>query len=171
MKESILQFIQGLGISPEFAVLMLATLPIFELRGSMPVGILVLDLPVMRTAFYSVVGNMIPVVPILLLFEPAYSALARVPALDRFFQWLINRTRRKGKIIESLKLVGLAVFVGVPLPGTGAWAGCVAAFLFRIPFLQALLAIFAGVVMACVIVALVIQGVLYLPDIFGLPHR
>jgi len=170
MRETILHTIEGLGLSPEVVVLILATLPIFELRGSVPIGILLFKLPVWETAVYSIVGNMLPIVFILLLLEPAYKRLVRYPRLDRFFQWLFARTRRKGKLIERLELVGLILFVAVPLPVTGAWTGSVAAFLFKIPFWKAFPAILCGVCIACLVVTLASLGVIELPGIFGVSH-
>jgi uncharacterized membrane protein len=167
MRESILHAIEGLGVSPEIAVLLLATLPIFELRGSIPIGLFFFKLPVWNTVALSIVGNMLPIVFILLLLEPAYKWLSRYPRMERFFDWLFKRTRRKGKLIERLELVGLAVFVGIPLPMTGAWTGSVAAFLFRIPFWKAFLSILCGVCMAAFVVTLACLGVIQLPGIFG----
>jgi uncharacterized membrane protein len=168
MRETVLHFIEGLGLSPEMAVMLLATLPIFELRGSVPVGILLFQLPVAKTAIWSISGNMLPIVPILFLFEPVYRWLSRYPTFDRLFEWIFQRTRRKGKVIERLKVVGLVLFVSIPLPVTGAWTGSVAAFLFRIPVWQALPAILCGVTIACVVVTLATLGIIQLPGIFGL---
>lgn len=167
MRETVLQFIEGLGLSPEAVVLLLATLPIFELRGSVPVGILLLQLPAAKTAAYSIVGNMLPIVLLLFLFEPTYRWLSRYPVLDRVFEWIFQRTRRKGKFIERLKVAGLVLFVAIPLPVTGAWTGSVAAFLFRIPVWQALPAILVGVTIACVVVTLATLGILHLPGVLG----
>jgi uncharacterized membrane protein len=168
MRETILHFMEGLGLSPEVVVLLLAMLPIFELRGSVPVGILLFQMPIAKTAIYSMVGNMLPILPLLLLFEPVYLRLSRYPAFERFFEWVFRRTRRKGKVIERLKWVGLALFVAVPLPVTGAWTGSVAAFLFRMPVWQAFLAILGGVTIACVVVTLATLGIIQLPGVFGL---
>jgi uncharacterized membrane protein len=168
MRENVLHFIEGLGLSPEAVVLFLAMLPIFELRGSVPVGILLFELPVAQTAVYSIVGNMLPILPILFLFEPVYRRLSRYPSFERFFEWVFRRTRRKGRVIERLKVVGLILFVSIPLPVTGAWTGSVAAFLFRIPVWQAIPAILCGVMIACVVVTLASLGIIQLPAIFGL---
>ena len=168
MRETILHYIEGLGwLSPELVVLLLAMLPIFELRGSVPVGIILFKLPVLETAFYSILGNMLPIVILLLLFDPVYQWLSRYPRIDRLFQWVFKRTRRKGKLIERLEVVGLVLFVSIPLPVTGAWTGSVAAFLFKIPFWKALPAILCGVTIACVVVSLASLGVIQLPGIFG----
>jgi len=167
MREHVLHFIDALGLSPELAVLVLAMLPIFELRGSVPVGILLFRLPAMETAFYSILGNMIPIIFLLFLFEPVYRWLSRFERLDRLFEWVFKRTRRKGKLIERLEVVGLILFVAIPLPVTGAWTGSVAAFLFKIPFWKALPAILCGVMIACLVVTLASLGVIQLPAIFG----
>ncbi len=166
MREAVLQLIQGIGVSPQVAVLLLAMLPIFELRGAVPVGILLFRLPVGETVIYSIVGNMLPILPLLLLFDPVYARLSRYPKLEGFFQWLFRRTRRKGRLVERLEVVGLALFVAIPLPVTGAWTGSVAAFLFRIPTWKAMPAIFCGVLIACGIVTLASLGVIQLPGVF-----
>ena len=163
MREEIIHHIEGLGLSPELAVLLLATLPIFELRGAVPIGIILFQLPVLKTAVYSVIGNMIPIIPILLLFEPVYTRLSRFRSMDRFFEWIFKRTRRKGKLIERLKVVGLILFVAIPLPVTGAWTGSIAAFLFRIPLWQSIPAILIGVIIACILVSLASLGIIHLP--------
>ncbi len=165
MREEILHYIEGLGLSPEIAVLLLATLPIFELRGSVPVGIILFKLPALKTAIYSVAGNMIPIIPILILFEPVYKRLSRFKLMNRFFEWIFQRTRRKGKLIERLKVVGLILFVAIPLPVTGAWTGSIAAFLFRIPLWQSIPAILLGVIIACILVSLASLGIIHLPGI------
>ncbi len=171
MRETILHFIEGLGLSQEIVVLILAMLPIFELRGSVPIGILFFKLPVWETAVYSIIGNMLPVIFLLLLLEPVYLRLSRFPRMDRFFQWLFARTRRKGKLIEKLEILGLVLFVSIPLPVTGAWTGSVAAFLFKIPFWKAFFAILCGVCIACCVVTLASLGVIQLPAVFGVsPH-
>jgi uncharacterized membrane protein len=122
---------------------------------------------VWKTALYSVIGNMLPIVFILLLLEPAYNLLSRYKGFDRFFEWIFRRTRRKGKLIERLEIVGLILFVAIPLPVTGAWTGSVAAFLFRVPFWKAFAAIFCGVLIACTVVTLASLGLIQLPGIFG----
>ena len=90
--------------------------------------------------------------------------LRRWKTWDRFFSWLFERTRRKHTHnFERWEATALALFVGVPLPLTGAWTGAAAAFVFGLRFRTALLAIAAGVVMAAAIVgALVAVGMVSL---------
>ena len=81
MRETILQFIEGLGLSQEAVVLLLAMLPIFELRGSVPVGILLFQLPVAKTAIYSIVGNMLPDLAPLVSFRARIPVAVAIPGL------------------------------------------------------------------------------------------
>ena len=88
-----------------------------------------------------------------------------MPLFDRFFDWLFARTRRKGRLIEQYQAVGLALFVAVPLPITGAWTGAIAAFVFGLKIIPSFIAIVSGVVMAGVIVTLACQGFIGFWDI------
>lgn len=148
------------GIPHELIIIGLSMLPILELRGAIPWAIKFA--PEMGTAkilLLSVIGNFVPVVPLLLVLEPLSNFLRRERHLDRMLTWLFERTRRRGRIIEKYKALGLAIFVGIPLPGTGAWTGALGAFLFGIRFKWALLAITIGIFMAGVIVTLAAKGV------------
>jgi len=152
MTESILNALKGLP--KEWITVIIAALPIAESRGSIPVG-LMLGLSPAKTFFLSILGNSIIIIPVLFLLEPVSNALMRFKPWKRFFEWLFERTRRKGDLIQRYEALGLMLFVAVPLPVTGAWTGCVAASLFRIKFRYALPAIFLGVVGAGLIVTAV----------------
>ena len=95
---------------------------------------------------------MIPVIPWLLFLNYVQSKLMWFKPIQLFFTWLFNRTRRKGKLVEQYETLGLMLFVAIPLPITGAWTGCIAAFIFGIKFRHAILAIFYGVLIAGAIV-------------------
>ena len=104
---------------------------------------------------------MIPVVPLLLFLDPVSSWLRRRAALaDKFFEWLFARTRRRTEAgIQKYGIFfGLMIFVAIPLPVTGAWTGCAAAFLFGIKFRYSLPAVLAGVLIASIIVSIVTYG-------------
>lgn len=151
---------QGAGIPAWLATVLLAMLPVFELRGAIPVGSKVLGLPLAEAVALSVLGNMMPIVPILLLLGPASAWLSRITFFSKFFDWLFARTRSKSELVRRYELVGLMLFVAVPLPMTGAWTGAVAAFLFGIKFWPALGAIFLGVLIAgAIITTLVLMGI------------
>ncbi|MCQ8903328.1 MAG: small multi-drug export protein [Methanothrix sp.] len=139
-------------------VMLLAMSPISELRGAIPLAIAYGYSPVEAYAI-SVLGNLIPVAPLLLFLGPVSSFLMRWPPGYRFFTWLFSRTRRK--YIEGREGIGFAalmLFVAIPLPMTGAWTGCVLAFLLGFRFLPAFLAISLGVLIAGVIVTTAVSG-------------
>ena len=147
-------------VSPELVTLLLAALPISELRGAIPYAITVGGMGWKKAFALSVVGNFLPVLPILLFLESVSNRLRRHRSWDRFFSWLFERTRRKGRLVERFEALGLVLFVAVPLPVTGAWTGCVAAFLFKIPLKLALPAIFCGILIAGTVVTLASLGVI-----------
>lgn len=144
-------------ISPELATIIVATLPIAELRGSIPLAILQFKFPWIKAFTLSIFGNMLPIIPWLLFLNYFQKKLMRFKIANKFFTWLFNRTRRKGKIIEEYETLGLMIFVAIPLPMTGAWTGAIAAFLFGIRFRHAIIAILYGVLIAGVIVTTLVK--------------
>lgn len=138
----------------------LAMLPISELRGAIPYAMTVGGMTWQEAFVISVIGNFVPVIPILLLLGPVSEYTRRWPVCDRFFNWLFERTRRKGKVIERFEALGVCLFVAIPLPMTGAWTGAAAAFVFGVRNRLAIPAIAAGILIAGVIVTLVMTGVI-----------
>ena len=145
----------------ELAVLIVASLPVFELRGAVPVGVS-LGLPLLKVYFLSLLGNLIPVLPLLLFFRCFFVKLENVKILGKFLKWWFRRVERKSKVVDKWGFWGLVLFVAIPLPVTGAWTGAVAATLFEMRIRKAFLAILIGVAIAGVIVSLVVKGVLTL---------
>jgi len=144
-------WLENKGLSPEGAVCSISTLPIVELRGSVPVGLVTFNLPWWEVYLLSVVGNMIPIPFLLLLLGPVSKRLMKFKMGKAFFDWLFTRTRKKSAALEKYEALGLTIFVAIPLPVTGAWTGAMAAFLMGIPFWKAMLYILLGVVIAGVI--------------------
>lgn len=160
IRTGIVTYLQERNISREMIVLLTAMLPIFELRLAIPIGIGVLHLSWLQTFIFAVIGNMIPVIPILLLLEWIYSIFAKWKYTKRFIEWIFERTKKNSGNIEKYEIAGLIFFVAVPLPGTGAWTGSFAAVLLGISFLKSVLSVFAGVLIAGVIVTvLTLMGV------------
>ena len=153
------ELVVGTGLSPEAVVALLAMLPVSELRGAIPVALGVYSMDPFKAYAIAVLGNILPVVPLLLFFGPAERSLRRVPQADSFFEWLFARTRRNaGDNIQRYGTLGLAIFVAIPLPATGAWTGALAAYLFGIRFWRSFAAICLGVLLAGVIVTLASLG-------------
>ncbi|MDD1679841.1 MAG: small multi-drug export protein [Methanomicrobiales archaeon] len=144
-------------LSPLFIVLLGAT-PFFEARYAIPFAILQGYAP--PEAFVlGVLGNLLPVIPLLLLLDPVSRILSdHSETFRRFFDWLFNRTRKHSVHFEHWGVLALFLFVAAPIPTTGAWSGCAAAFIFGIRLPPALLAIAAGTVVAALITTLPVLG-------------
>jgi uncharacterized membrane protein len=142
----------GLKIPPELIVMLIAALPIAELRVAIPVGIHTFGMPWYWALFISVIGNMLPV-PILLLFFDFFARVASmVKPGKKLVDWVFERTRKHEKNIQKYEWLGLVIFVGIPLPLTGAWTGSILAFIMGLRFWPSILSIFIGVLMSGVIV-------------------
>lgn len=152
--EKIARWMEEKGLTRTASVAAISTLPIVELRGAIPVGIVAFKMPWWQVYLIAVVGNMLPIPFILLLLGPVSNFLIRFPLGKRFFEWLFARTRRKSANIEKYEALGLTLFVAVPLPVTGGWTGAMAAFLMGIPFGKAMLYILVGVMIAGVIMTI-----------------
>ena len=163
MGESILNWLSG--IPGETQMMVLSAFPLTELRGSIPLAFTVMSgqwvWPWWKIYLLAVAGNLIPVPFVLWLLGPVSRLLRRWGPMDRFFEKLFERTRRRvGGKIEKYEAFGLTVFVAIPLPVTGAWTGCVAAFLFGLPARKAIPAIALGVAIAGAVVTLIMTGAL-----------
>ena len=158
MREQLIEALRGWGLPPEIVTLVISTLPIVELRGSIPWALTLGDLPWPRAYVLSVMGNMLPVIPLLLFLGPVSRYLRRWDTMDRFFDWLFARTHRRSRAVQRFGPWGLALFVSIPLPVTGAWTGCAAAFLFGFPFRKSFPAVLFGVCLAGVVVTLAVLG-------------
>ena len=147
----------------ELITVMIAMIPIAELRGAIPWALA--DPPIggglnwPLVYILAVIGNYIPVIPLLLFFDKAYKYLDKYAFFNKFFKWLFARTQKRGKIVEKYKSLGLILFVGIPLPVTGAWTGTLAAFIFGIRNRVAFPAILIGILLAGVIVTLASLGI------------
>ncbi len=160
MSEKVAYFIASMHLSPEIATALMGALPILELRGSIPFSTFILNMSWSDALIWSLLGNLLPVPFILLLLDPAQKLLSRWQPMGRFFEWLFARTRRRGKVVEKYRALGLMLFVSIPLPVTGAWTGSVAAYIFGVRFAPSLIAIASGVTIAGFIITLACQGML-----------
>ena len=129
-----------------------AMVPVLELRGAIPVGVAAGLSPLAACAI-AVLGNMVPVPFILLLIRRIFDWLRGTrfgPKID----WLERRAHLKGRVVRKYRLPGLIILVAIPLPGTGAWTGALAAAFLDMPLRRALPSIFLGVVTAGLIMTL-----------------
>ena len=142
----------SLDVSNVLVVLAIAASPISELRGAIPVAITGFHFPWYYAFLLAIIGNLLPVPFILLFLDTLSRLLSKIGIFRRMLQWLFERTRRRGKIIERYERIGLMLFVAIPLPVTGAWTGSLAAVLFGLKFKHAFFSIFIGIVIAGIMV-------------------
>ena len=154
-------FMEVLGgkISKEMIVFVISMVPILELRGGLLAASL-LNIPIVRAIWYCVIGNIIPVPFILLLITPIFNRLKKTRLFRPMVEKLESRALGKSEQIERYEFWGLALFVGVPLPGTGAWTGALIAALLGIRFRKAFPAIILGIFIATIIMSIVSYGLL-----------
>jgi len=144
-------------------VFIISMFPLIELRGAIPVG-LGLGLPILPTYLVCVVGNMIPV-PFIYLFARKFLIWGyNKPLIGRFCKFCIVKGEKGGRALEAKAGRGLVVallfFVGIPLPGTGAWTGTLAGSILDMKFKDVLIACMGGVLLAGVIMGLASAGLL-----------
>ncbi|MBC8511350.1 MAG: small multi-drug export protein, partial [Dehalococcoidia bacterium] len=106
----------GWGIAKELIVVIIATLPFIELRGALPVAINLFGMPWYWAFCLSIIGNLLPVPILLLFFESVTKVISKVDIGKRLVNWVLERTRRHGTVIEKYERIGLILFVAIPLP-------------------------------------------------------
>lgn len=145
----------------ELIILLASMLPITELRGTIPLAVSVYNMPLFSAFFWSVLGNLIPIIFLLLGLDLLINKflIHRIYIFNRFFNWLFERTRRNhSQKFKRWKEFALVILVAIPLPLTGAWTGALAAFVFGIPIKRAFPLIGLGVIIAGIIVSLITIG-------------
>lgn len=158
LRSNVVNWLARYNLSEEWIVVIISMLPVIELRGAIPVGIFLFKFSWIKAAALSVFGNIIPIPLVLLFMDGVVVVLRKISWGIRFTDWLFKRTRNKGKVIERYESLGLMVFVGIPLPGTGGWTGAMAARIFGLGFWKSMLFIFLGILLAACAVVLLCQA-------------
>ena len=149
----------GKFLSREAAVFIISLLPILECRGGLLASRL-LDLPLLRAIPICVAGNILPIPFILLLIRRILKWMHGKPVLGHLAERIERRAEKKSGSIAAAEFVGLMLFVGIPLPGTGAWTGSLVAALLDVDFKKAITAELLGVAIATIIMSIVSYGLL-----------
>jgi len=145
------------GIPPEYAVLVISALPVFEVRGGVLAGLL-LGLPVERVLLYGCLGNFASVTPALLFLEPLSKWLYGNRFADRVFHWLFAHARKKADQVNNWGMPGLVLLTSIPLPGFGAWTAVIIALLLNMHRWRAVGATYLGIIISGAIVAVATLG-------------
>lgn len=147
-------------------VFLISMIPLIELRGAVPVGLSGLwgdALPILPLYITCIVGNMLPVPFIFFFARKILVWGAAKKFIGKFFKFCLEKGEKGGKKLQEKAGKGLYwalfLFVGIPLPGTGAWTGTLAASLLDMDFKKSIVAVMAGVVLAGIIMGLASAGV------------
>ena len=148
-------------------VFVISMVPLIELRGAIPIGV-ASGLPLWSTYIVAIIGNMLPVPFIFFFARKVLEWGADKPVIGGFFSWCLNKGHKGGEKLKAKAGRGLfwalLLFVGIPVPGTGAWTGTLAASLLDMDFKKSVLACMGGVLLAGIIMgALSLLGV----SVFG----
>lgn len=149
----------GKYVSKEVVIFIISMVPILELRGGLLVGSL-LEVSILRAIPICIVGNIIPIPFILLFIKQIFKWLKKIKFCRGIIERLEARAMSKSDNIKRYEFWGLVLFVGIPLPGTGAWTGSLIAALLEIDFKKAILAELLGIAIATVIMSIVSYGLL-----------
>ena len=160
MKETIMLFFEEI-VGRELSVILCSMIPIIELRGAIPVGWFVFDMPWWQTYLLAVIGNLLPV-PIILLFVRKvldWMARCRVRLFNKVAGWINRKAEKNVDKITKYGFWGVCFFIAIPLPVTGAWTGSLVAATIKMNFWKALLSALLGVLIAGTIVTLICLGI------------
>lgn len=142
-------------------VFFVSMVPLIELRGAIPIAA-GMGLPFIQYYIIAIIGNMIPV-PFIYFFARKILVWGTdKPIIGNFFTWCLEKGEKGGKKLQATAgkglFVALLLFVGIPLPGTGAWTGTLAASILDMDFKSSVLAVMLGVILAGIIMALASMG-------------
>lgn len=152
----------GLGgalVGKYVTIFLISMMPILELRGGL-IAAKLLELPAVESFIVCFIANIIPIPIIVWLIDPIFKFLRRWNFFDKIISWCEKKAHSKKEQIENLKYIGLFLFVGIPLPGTGAWMGCLIAALLGMDKKKTAIAAIAGVVLAGIIMLIFSYGIL-----------
>ncbi len=149
----------GKYVAKEVVVFVISMIPILELRGGLIVASL-LQVPITTAVPLCIVGNIIPIPFILLFIRQIFKWMKKIRIFRGLIERLENRAMSKSDNIKKYEFWGLVLFVGIPLPGTGAWTGSLIAALLEVDIKKAVLAELLGIAIATVIMSVVSYGLL-----------
>ncbi len=149
----------SLKYGKELIIFIISLMPILELRGGL-IAAALLKVNIVRGFIICFIGNIIPIPLILWLITPIFDRLKKTKLFSGLVNKLENKAMSKKKKIEKLEYIGLLLFVGIPLPGTGAWTGCLIAAMLNMDKKKSLLYAILGVIMAGIIMLIFSYGIL-----------
>lgn len=146
------------GGGKEVAIFIISLLPILELRGGL-IAARILGVEFIKAFIICYIANIIPVPFILLFINWIFNKMSKWKPTKKIVDWLSNKTLKKKEQIDKYGYFGLFLFVGIPLPGTGAWTGALLAILLNLEKKKSFITIALGVLAAGIIMSLLSYGI------------
>ena len=159
MTDSLVNFFIDLfsGINKDIVVFIISMMPILELRGGL-LAASILNISLVKGLIICILGNVLPIPFVLLLIEYIFNLFEKFKPTKKIVKWLKNKAMKKSDSIKKYGYVGLILFVGIPLPGTGAWTGSLLAVLLNLDKKKSFVCILAGVFLASIIMTIISYG-------------
>lgn len=159
--ESLVSFFIDLfgGINKDIVIFIISLMPILELRGGL-IAASLLHVEFVRAVIICVVGNVLPIPVVLLFLKKVLDILGKWNVTKRIVTWLEKKVDSKREQIDKYGYLGLILFVGIPLPGTGAWTGSLLAVMLGLNKKKSFICILIGVALAAVIMSIFSYGIL-----------
>jgi uncharacterized membrane protein len=156
---SLFSGLNGFAFGREIAVFIISLMPILELRGGL-LAASILGLDPIRSYIICIIGNIIPVPFILWFINIILDKMRNSKRFKKIAKWLDKKVDKHKGQIEKYGFIGLVLFVGIPLPGTGAWTGCLIASVLEMDRKKAFIAALIGIFIASIIMMIISFGLL-----------
>ena len=147
------------GISKEVIIFIISLMPILELRGGLLAATL-LDVEFVRAAVICIIGNILPIPIVLLFLRFVLDLFEKWSVTKKIVTWLEKKVEEKREQIDKYGYLGLIIFVGIPLPGTGAWTGSLIAIMLGMNRKKSFVCILLGILLAAIIMSILSYGIL-----------
>jgi len=141
-----------------FYIFLISVIPWIEIRGSVPVGIL-MGLDFTKVFLISLLGGLLIIPFTFVLLDHIFPIIRKINLIDRLYLYWESKVQRKYKKYSEWELVGLMIFVAIPLPGTGAYSGTLLSYLLGLDRKWSFVMIFLGVILAGIIVSIITLGI------------
>ena len=146
-------------LNKDVLIFIISMMPILELRGGL-IAASILKIPFLRALIICLIGNILPTPFILLFLNYIFDLLSKWKVTKKLVDWLKNKTLKKRDTIDKYGYLGILLFVGIPLPGTGMWTGSMLVVLLGLDKKKSIPYIILGILMASVIMSIVSYGIL-----------
>ncbi len=153
------------GIPAELIVFIISLFPILECRGGM-IAASLLGVDYWLAAIISIVGNLLPIPFIFLFIEKLFNLMKKTKHLGKLVNKIEAKAMKQSSKVTKYKRWGLLLFVGIPLPGTGAWTGALIAVLLKLNLKDSVISILLGVIMAMGIMSFITYGIPWIVTLF-----